>query len=314
MVEWIRYSPGQKDIWDTLVSQSRSPLFFFKRDYMEYHADRFEDASLIAYDQGAAVAIFPATRNGRSVSSHGGLTFGGIVTRLGVRISMVRELVDELLKQYAKDGVGHLLYKAIPYIFSVEPSQEDIYALHWRAATIVRRDISSVILLKRRGKVSKGRRAQVAVAKRTGVNVVRSSDWEGFHAILSDALRRHGANPVHSSAELELLARRFPDNIFLLLSLHGGEAIAGAVIFDFGRVMHTQYLASSDVGRDVGALDLVIETAIDMAAATGHDYFSFGISSEEGGSRLNTGLIAQKEGFGARGMVVDSYNVELSQR
>ena len=36
-------------------------------------------------------------------------------------------------------------------------------------------------------------------------------------------------------------------------------------------------------------------------------YFSFGISNEEGGRRLNEGLVAQKTMFGARGIVYESY-------
>ena len=41
------------------------------------------------------------------------------------------------------------------------------------------------------------------------------------------------------------------------------------------------------------------------------DYFDFGTSNEEGGKVLNTSLIYQKEGFGGRGVVYDTYEWEL---
>lgn len=39
--------------------------------------------------------------------------------------------------------------------------------------------------------------------------------------------------------------------------------------------------------------------------------FDFGVSCEQEGRYLNEGLAAQKEGFGARAVVYDSYRIEL---
>jgi len=40
-------------------------------------------------------------------------------------------------------------------------------------------------------------------------------------------------------------------------------------------------------------------------------YFDFGISTENNGRILNKGLIAQKEGFGARAYVHDFYEIKI---
>lgn len=40
-------------------------------------------------------------------------------------------------------------------------------------------------------------------------------------------------------------------------------------------------------------------------------YFDFGISNENNGRFLNRGLIAQKEGFGARTIVHDFYELSI---
>ena len=47
-----RYSDGCKDEWDDFVRDSRNGTFLFMRGYMDYHADRFADFSLMAYRDG----------------------------------------------------------------------------------------------------------------------------------------------------------------------------------------------------------------------------------------------------------------------
>jgi hypothetical protein len=119
-------------------------------------------------------------------------------------------------------------------------------------------------------------------------------------------LRKFGANPVHSLAELCLLKSRFPENIRLFGTVIGGQLAAGALVYDCGHIVHTQYLASSDAGRQVGALDFLLLTLIEKYFSDKR-YFSFGISTEDSGRLLNAGLISQKEGFGGRGIVHDFY-------
>ncbi|MCW2481842.1 GNAT family N-acetyltransferase [Candidatus Symbiopectobacterium sp. NZEC135] len=108
-----------------------------------------------------------------------------------------------------------------------------------------------------------------------------------------------------------LLASRFPNNINLYTAKKDEEIIAGCLVFDFGCVVHTQYLASSPEGRTLGALDYLLATLIQQVYQE-KKYFSFGISTEQSGTFLNEGLIAQKEGFGGRGIVHDFYEWDLS--
>ncbi|SDE80971.1 hypothetical protein, partial [Sporomusa acidovorans] len=71
-----------------------------------------------------------------------------------------------------------------------------------------------------------------------------------------------------------------------------------------------QYLANSEEGRSTGALDLVIHYLV-TEVYKDKIYFDFGISNEKQGRFLNTGLIAQKEGFGARAVVHDFYSLDI---
>ena len=49
MFEIRRYTAMDKDKWDKYVAQARNATFLFYREYMDYHADRFDDHSLMCY-------------------------------------------------------------------------------------------------------------------------------------------------------------------------------------------------------------------------------------------------------------------------
>ncbi|MDE7411963.1 MAG: GNAT family N-acetyltransferase, partial [Paramuribaculum sp.] len=83
--EWSinRYTPGDRELWNSLVTDSRQGTMLHKREYMDYHSDRFTDCSLIALRRDKPVAILPAniTDDG-TLHSHQGLTYGGWLTPL----------------------------------------------------------------------------------------------------------------------------------------------------------------------------------------------------------------------------------------
>jgi hypothetical protein len=121
---------------------------------------------------------------------------------------------------------------------------------------------------------------------------------------------RHGVRPVHTAAELKLLASRFPDNIRLFAASRAGEMLAGVVIYESAQVAHAQYIGANDEGRRVGASDLIFDRLINDYYAQ-KKYFDFGISTEDAGRRLNEGLAENKQGFGARAVVHDFYELDL---
>lgn len=102
----------------------------------------------------------------------------------------------------------------------------------------------------------------------------------------------------------------FSKYIKLFLAKKDERIVSGALIYENQNIVHTQYLANSEEGRELGALDLLIDYLI-KDIYKNKKYFDFGISNEDAGRYLNTGLIAQKEGFGARAVVHDFYELEI---
>ncbi len=306
------YSSEQTAAWDSFVDRSRNGTFLHRRGYMDYHSDRFQDCSLMLYDDiGRLLALFPADRTGTLVRSHGGLTYGALVVDEGMTACGMLEVLQAVTRQLREDGAEQLLYKTVPSIYHRQPADEDLYALYRAGARLARRDVLTVLERSRRGPVQERRARSIRKAERQGVVVRESTDYRQFWRILEENLaERHGVPPVHSVGEMELLASRFPEGIRLHAAFRDGMMVAGAVLYVSPNVSHVQYNAAAAEGRRCGALDLVLETLIATDSEETR-YFDFGASTEEYGRILNAGLVGYKEGFGARTVVHDAYELDL---
>jgi hypothetical protein len=305
------YASADAARWDALIERSRNGNLLHRRGYMDYHADRFTDASLIVERNGEPLAAFPASVKDDVVTSHGGLTYAGLIATHAMRVEWALEVFARIGEHYRARGIRRIVYKAVPHIFHAYPAEEDLYALHRLGARLVRRDVSSVIALREPFAFADGRRRAVNKARKSAIQLQACTELAPFHALLSDVLHdRHGVAPAHSLQELALLRDRFPQQIVLHEARRDGDLLAGALVYDFGRVVHTQYLAASEAGRDANALNLLLAELIENIYADRH-YFSLGISTEREGQVLNGGLVTQKEHFGARAVAHDFYEWTL---
>lgn len=307
----LKYTTNLKEQWDLFIDNAKNPLFMHKRGFMEYHSDRFKDCSLMFYDdKDKLIAVLPANIDNDTLYSHQGLTYGGFI--VGAEMKQTKMLdCFAALKQFMKDNkIKKLVYKLIPHIFHNYPSEEDQYALFLNNATLVKIEPSTTILLQEAYKMPKGRKAQISRAKREGVVIEESTDFITFINLENSVLKsKHNTKAVHTAAELELLHSRFPENIKLYVAKYQEQMIASALLFIYPNTLHTQYLAANDTAREIGGLDLLIKTLIDKYNKT-KIYFDYGISTENMGRYLNEGLIAQKEGFGGRTVVYQTWEVK----
>lgn len=308
--------------WNALVEVAKNGSFLLNRNFMDYHADRFRDASLLFFrgEEERPVALFPAEVDveKRLVRSHGGLTYGGLLQAKDITCDEVGECFRLLFQHYREQGMGELLYKPIPYIYDTYPAQEDLYLLTQAGAVLASRSLSSVIDLREALPLRELRRRGRRKAERAGLQIrgveVESEEVERFWEILNRVLTiHHNTHPVHTTAEMRRLMHRFPEQIKLYgVFTPEGVLVAGCWMFFIGKqVAHAQYIAASDEGRALGALDLLFPHLVECCKED-FRYFDFGISTEQGGAWLNEGLLFQKEGFGARGVCYDTYKLDLT--
>lgn len=279
---------------------------------MEYHSDRFIDFSLLIYDNnGKLIALLPANLQNNVLYSHQGLTFGGFLVDDKMKTETMLEIFD-LLQVFSKNNlINKVIYKCIPYIYHQQPSQEDMYALFRHSAKLIRRDVTTTINLNTKIRYQEQRKRAVKKAIKNELIFKQTTDCTGYWHILEETLMsQHDSKPVHTLNEIKNLINLFPNNIKLFVAEKEGKVLGGTLIFENDNIVHTQYLANSAEGRSVGALDFVIDKLINDIYKD-KTYFDFGTSNEDAGKHLNNGLISQKEGFGARAVVHDFYELEI---
>lgn len=312
MFEIRRYTLAYADEWNTFVRKSKNGTFLFIRSYMDYHADRFSDYSLMFYANGKLLAVLPAHLSGNTLYSHQGLTYGGLVMSSCLKMTQTMILFRELNEYLRSIGVRHVCYKCIPWIYHRISSDEDIYALfHECHARIVARDLATNIFMSMGLRWERVRRRGVSRAQKAGVLVERSDDYAAFWDILTQNLQtKYGVKPVHTLQEIELLHRRFPYNILLYQAVREGTVLGGVVLYVSTQVVHAQYSSATPEGKKMGVIDLLYDRIFNDYRD--YPYFDFGRSTEHpDGSGLNEQLVFQKEGFGGRALCYDIYEYDL---
>jgi Acetyltransferase (GNAT) domain len=306
----FRYNRDELE-WNTFLFLAKNSTFLFNRSFMDYHKDRFDDFSLLIYnDKKQLIACFPANlKNETEVVSHQGLTYGGIILEKEAKLLTVLAIFKSILMFYNNLGIVNLIIKQIPRFYNSIGADEVDYALFQLKAKLIRRD-TAIAITQTKLKIQNRRTRSIKKGIKNGVKVKLSNNIEEFYnKILAPNLKkRFGISPVHSLDELELLASKFPNNIVLYNAYIQDEIMAGCILFVTDEVAHSQYISASDEGRKNGSLDYLFKELIDNFFSH-KPIFDFGICNEKEGKELNYGLLEWKEGFGGRSFSHDFYQV-----
>jgi len=311
-IEIINYNPEYKKAWDDFITASKNGTFLFYRDFMEYHSDRFEDHSILFTIGNNPVVLFPANIKDNIIYSHEGLTYGGIISDKKMSAAIMLNIFDRLISFCKSHSIKKIVYKAIPHIFHTIPAEEDLYALFRNNARLIKREISSTIVYND-SKISfkSGKRQRIKKMKAGGFNVLESTDYASFMDLVRANLNvKYGVEPTHTAEEMKLLTSRFPEKIKLYTVSDSNTLLSGAIMYEWNYAMHAQYIAGSIEGKKIGAIEFLLDYLINELY-TNKTYFDFGISTEKGGTYLNEGLIKQKEEYGGRGAVYDTYEIDI---
>lgn len=311
-IEISLFKPGQSREWDRFVqTEAINATFIHSRNYISYHGNRFVDCSLVFSRKNRIEAVIPAVKDAATFASHPGLTFGGILISKRCRHNDITTIVEVSKAFLAENGFERMTITQPPYIYQSQSVGDVDYLLTVSEATISRRRLLSVVDLTEQLEYSELRKRRVKKALYNGLEVKESTEIKAFYEMLANNLAtRYNAKPVHSLKELELLMSLFPDNIKLYMTFDGDKPVASSLVYVSPNVVKTQYIASTEEGRNVGGVDLVLTTIIEEARRQRKRFVDLG-SSENEPYEINPGLLFQKEGFGARGVCLDTYTLDL---
>ncbi|MEX0719976.1 MAG: GNAT family N-acetyltransferase [Balneolaceae bacterium] len=307
-ISLIKYEDSFKNEWDNHIRNSKNPHFFFRRDFIEYHEDRFNEHSLIIKRGEKIATVLPGNIDKDKFYSYQGLTFGGLIVNDKIRGANTGDIIKMVIDYLKELGISKLVYKKMPFIYNEMPYEEDVYHLVNNGAKISYAEIGQVIDYSD-FKISSTRDNEINRGKKVGLQITEKKNYEGFWKVLEDNLSKHDASPTHALEEIQYLAEKFQKNIKLYCAEKKGKILCGTVLFINKQVVHTQYIGSSDEAHEHNALEYLLGEMINEY--NDKKYFSFGISTEEKGKTLNNGLAFFKEGFGARGVLNSTFELSI---
>lgn len=310
------YCDSFREKWDDFVmNHSVNGTFLQTRRFLEYHRDRFEDASLVIYKgNDTVVAVIPAcaicNEGRKAFNAHCGSTFGGIVmSDLFYDIAHVDAVMTVLECELRRQGYQEVRLKLTSDIFARQNGNLLYYFLFQRGYasydelscyidfSSYDEDIAS--------NFTSGRRRDYKYSLKNELTFQKLDERQqiaDFYAVLCGNLEKFGAKPVHSLEELlEFQEIRLSDIVEFYGVYHENQMIAGSMVFLFGsQVFHTQYLAADQNCLKLYPMNFLDANLIRTARERGFRYFSFGTSTEEHGAVLNKKLAEFKEGFGTQ--------------
>lgn len=313
MIRIEKFREAHLDQWEEFVfEKARNATWLHSRRFFDYHPEnKIEDHSLLFFEGQNLIAALPATLKNEALISHPRATYGGLAIDRTVGAALALDLVRALTTYAKENGISAIRIKPSFRIFHDMPSDETDYAFWQTGFRIVSRDLEHVVDLRHYDEntlsiMTPKARNQVRKAEREVLSASPSQDLRGFWKVLEANLReKQKPKPTHSLEEIHRLMELVGHDRIQLMTVHSKEEIlAGALLFlANAQAVHVQYLAASEAGRSLCAMNRLLKDLFSWAKQRGAVYVNLGRSTENDGKNLNEGLAHFKEGMGARGII-----------
>ncbi len=303
-----QYQKDNYSLWNTFIDDSKNGTFLFHRDFMEYHSDRFQDFSLMIYDQSKLVAVFPANIMNEEVHSHLGLTYGGLLLGNSIGGEKVKNVISDIIVFLRTHKVVSIYIKSIPVFYHQRPSNEFTFFFSEFGAKLYRRDLNLAINYSLPITIHKSKLKHYEKRKGIGYVLEEADDFSEFwnDVLIPRLEEKHHTKPVHSLEEIHLLRKKFPDSIKQFVIRLDNEILAGITIFKTKKVVKSQYGAVTTNGEKHRALDYLFISLINKYKEDGYEFFDMGTVTEN-----NFGLLKQKEELGCEIYTQDFYKLDF---
>lgn len=309
-IEVKEYNEEYDIKWDEFVRKtSRNGGIFQERDFLSYHPEgKFNDASLLFFEKGTLMAVFPAATvsdNGKlRVVSHPGSSSGGLIFHYETNLQQVLEILESLIGFYQAKKIDSIEIRLSEPIFNAIPDEELRYLLWHRGFTLKSQEISTCVKLtesKIWEKLCRKRNlSYIKQQEKDGVKVSETNDVDKVYPVIEMNLKeRYKRIPTHSREELMRLKEIYPDRIHYWIAEKDDKVLGILVLFDVNTTgVHSFYIAKNEELGNVKAMPLLFHKAFEHYYKQGYDWFNFGISSR--GQEIKWGILEFKENVGGR--------------
>ncbi|WP_136666877.1 FemAB family protein [Flavobacterium sp. H122] len=310
-----KYEPQFYSIWNQFIADSKNGTFLFHRDFMEYHSDRFEDFSLLVFDdKDNLVAVLPANRVDDTIYSHQGLTYGGVVFSNKLEIFHVEQIMNSIVFFFKIEKIHEIILKNQPTLYLIAGNYGLDYVLfQYFNSELLKREMNFMIDYSKKMIISKSKLKHFKRISKLGLKVVEESNMSFFwDKVLIPCLEsKHNVKPVHSLEEIQKLKSKFPSNIIQYSVYLNEEILAGITLFKNKNGVKSQYGASTEIGQKYRALDYLFITLIQKFNNQEFAFFDMGTATEKNELGYNPGLVKQKIELGCAIFNQDTIQIKL---
>lgn len=309
MLEIRKYQETLKKDWDQFIADSQASSILFFRNFMEYHADRFQDFSLVILEDDKILGVLPANTHDGILYSHQGLTYGGLIFSKKIDVETTTACFHSLFDYLHQQNINKLIYKSCPAFVKSEPHSIEDFSFNRVNARLINQEISFAINLKTPVHIQQRRKRGIKKASKLGLKIHLDESWEKFWENLENNLHtKFRTQPTHALKEILYLKKQFPDHIHLFTCHQDTDLLSGMVIFTNSNFVHAQYISSSEKGRELGAVDFLMNHL--LSHFSNYNFFSLGVCTNKENNTINKGLMNWKEGFGAKPFIQNTYSLE----
>lgn len=264
---------------------------------MDYHKDRFDDHSLMIYEDETLVGIVPAHVKDNSFYSHRGLTYG-----IPVAMCDKHKIVYDAILDYLKvTAFAKAEFNLLPDFYNQD--SDEILLSKLQASGFQKERVSNYLFVDLQEELDFSPKKTVGYrnGKFEGFQIERNHHFKPFwEEVLVPSLKvRHNSAPVHNLEEIELLAFRFPEKIIQHNLYRENELLAGITFFIKGTIIKSQYAASTPTGMKTDAVGFLYMEAMQEYKNLGFHHMDLGPVNENDGS-INEGLLRFKKQLGGK--------------
>lgn len=313
MYKIVDYTMRMQEEWDRFVSASKNGLFFFQRKFVDYHAEKIEDKSVMIFEGDELIGLLPLAKGpSKTLVSHSGLTFGGLIYRNGLDLEKLEEILRAIFLYLKDQFVDRVVIKQPPAIYNSDAYNELKFAYFKNGGHIKDVYPTSYIDFNEPSTWQQRRKRQANKALKKNIEIKIDNDFCSFwnEILIPNLQLRYHRNPVHSIEEIQLLQKRFPEQILQVNAYYLGKICTGITIFKFEGVVKLQYISSNELGKSYGALDLIMKN-LQLPDFLGNQIIDMGTSMIPETERINRGVFDWKMGFGAKITLYETYSFVL---
>ena len=314
----IKYEKKYYDLWDDFVKNSTNGTIFHTRKFLSYHGDRFNDTSILIYDNkrssctntsynGILCCVFPCCKVNDKYYSHRGSSHGGpVIADKYYNGNKINKIIECIIKYY-----NHNLELRIPEsIFSNKLNDPIIYFFKKNNFKInielsIYKKLSKENLFQDYGKRNLSYLKKILLNKDYTTTVTNKyEDYVEYYKLLVINMKKFNKVPTHSLEEFIKINKIYTNKEVILIVTKFKEKIIGGV----WNILCNNVLYAFYIVRDYTHLNKNFSASLPLYYSFNYGilnnikYYSFGICGKD---NLNESLLLFKETLG--GNIINRY-------